>query len=228
LRIGRRAARLEVAPRIGNVRGGGGRTEREGRRELPTSIAHAVAGVATGRLTGLRSAKGWAGLAFVVVLANLPDADFLIGAAVGRPRDWHRGPTHTLLAAVVVALVVAVAQRRGGRGFGRAFLLAFALYGSHLVLDTIMPDRRFESGIPLFWPLTDYHVYAPLPLPEGLEAFLNIPLGNTPGSFAASLLSWHALAVFVVEGLLFLPLLVLAWALPAARERAQGKIPRSR
>ena len=172
--------------------------------------------------------KGWAGLAFVVVLANLPDADFLIGAIVGRPRDWHRGPTHTLLAAVVVALLVAFAQWRGGRRFSHGFLLAFALYGSHLVLDTIMPDRRFESGIPLFWPLTDYHVYAPLPLPAGLEAFLNIALGDTPGSFAASLLSWHAVAVFLIEGLLFLPLLGLAWALPAARGRAQGKIPRSR
>lgn len=195
---------------------------------MPTSIAHAVAGVAAARMTGPGSAKGWAGLALVVVVANLPDADFLIGAVVGRPRDWHRGPTHTLLAALVVALVVAVAQRRGGRRFSHAFVLAFALYGSHLVLDTIMPDRRFESGIPLFWPLTDYHVYAPLPLPDALEAFLNIPLGNTPGSFAASLLSWHAVAVFLIEGLLFLPLLGLAWALPAAHARAQGKIPRSR
>ncbi|MGH6692302.1 MAG: metal-dependent hydrolase, partial [Gammaproteobacteria bacterium] len=163
---------------------------------------------------------------FVIVLANLPDVDFLLGALVGRPRDWHRGATHTLVAALVVGLVAGAVATNVGRRFLPVFLLAVALYGSHLALDTVMPDRRGEAGVPLLWPFYDGTVYAPVPLPAALRRFLDLPIGENTESFVRSLMTPRALLVFVVEGLLSLPLLIVAWL--ATRWKDQGKIPRSR
>jgi hypothetical protein len=193
---------------------------------VPTSIAHAVTGGAVARAAGGRALAGPAAILFVIVLANLPDADFLLGALVGRPREWHRGPTHTLVAALAVALIVGAVMTKRERRFIPVFLLALALYGSHLALDAIMPDRRGEAGIPLFWPFYEGFVYAPVPLPASLRRFLDLPIGANTGSFVRSLVTWRALVVFIVEGLLFLPLLIVAWL--ATRSQDQGKIPRSR
>ncbi len=200
---------------------------------MPTSIAHAVAGGAVARVAGGRAVTGTAATVFVIVLANLPDVDFLLGALVGQPRDWHRGATHTLTAALGVALVVAGLATRFGHRFTPIFLLAFALYGSHLALDVVMPDRRGETGIPLFWPFHDAVVYAPIPLPPQLWNLLNLPIGDTTDSFFRSLATWRALTVFVFEGLLFSPLLLAAVLLRPARagirgsSAPQGKMPRS-
>jgi inner membrane protein len=193
---------------------------------LPTSIAHAVTGGAVARAAGGRAIVGPAAILFVIVIANLPDVDFLVGALVGRPRQWHRGATHTLVAALAVGLIVGAVATKVERRFIPLFLLAFALYGSHLLLDTIMPDRRGEAGIPLLWPFYEGTVYAPVPLPASLRRFLDLPIGENTESFVLSLVTSRALVVFVVEGLLFLPLLIVAWL--ATRWRDQGKIPRSR
>jgi inner membrane protein len=206
---------------------------------LPTSIAHAVAGGAIQRVAPVRVADGWRALLFAVVLANLPDIDFLIGALLsGEPRAWHRGATHTFAAALVVALIGGAVLARRGRRFWPVFGLAFALYASHLLLDTVMPDRRGNWGVPLFWPFTDQHVYAPLPLPDSLRRFVDLPLGERTGSFLESLLTWRAVTVFLVEGVLFLPLLAIAYVIrprsaPLVRERSRargrsGRLSRSR
>ena len=86
-------------------------------------------------------------LILLILLANLADVDFLFGI--------HRGFTHSLAAAVFVALAVGCVWRIAGT-FWRSAILYFLAYGSHLVIDLCTGAKlgwnASGAGIPLFWP----------------------------------------------------------------------------
>jgi inner membrane protein len=188
---------------------------------MPTTIAHTIAGYAAGDVTGGRRARPWwVILLLALLLANLPDVDFLPGLLMGDARAFHRGATHTLLAAVVVGVVFALVAGRRERGYGRAFVFAFALYSSHLVLDAITPDTSGLAGIQLFWPFSDVFVSAPIPLPPAIRTFIDLRLGDGGSTFFSRLLSLRAIAVFLVDGLIFAPLLLVPYALRRSRAQA--------
>ena len=142
-------------------------------------------------------------LAAAVVLANAADLDFLPGVLLGRPAEFHRGISHTVLAAVVVAAGAALAVRSAGRPrpvWRRAGWWAGAVYGSHLLLDFFTTNVVPPHGARFLWPLTARYYIAPVtPLPE----IVIDPSGR--GAFLASLVappSWpvwaHELAVLVL------------------------------
>jgi inner membrane protein len=105
-------------------------------------------------------------------LAMLPDADVL-PVALGMPDTGlfgHRGLTHSLLFAVVVALAAAaVARRMGLRPLYTAFFV-FLVVGSHGPLDALTYHSR---GVPLLWPFSSAPIaspWRPIPVaPTGLE-----------------------------------------------------------
>ena len=144
-------------------------------------LAHATAGyLAYEVLRPPGPHRPWL-LAGAVVLANAPDLDFLPGLAVGDPNAFHRGLTHTLGAAVVVAAAVGLVARwqRVGRPWWWAAFAA-AAYGSHLLVDWMTVDAVPPQGIQLLWPLTDRWLHAPFNLlgeviidPSGRLAFLH-------------------------------------------------------
>ena len=95
-------------------------------------------------------------LVLLVLLANLADVDFLFGFATnGNANALHRGFTHSLAAAVFVALAVSCVWRIAG-SFWRSAILYFSAYSSHLLIDvctgTKLGWNATASGIPLFWP----------------------------------------------------------------------------
>jgi len=95
-------------------------------------------------------------LALLILLANLPDLDFLIGLGTeANANALHRGFTHSLAAAVFVALAVSCVWRIAA-SFWRSATLYFLAYGSHLLIDmctgTKLGWNATASGIPLFWP----------------------------------------------------------------------------
>jgi membrane-bound metal-dependent hydrolase YbcI (DUF457 family) len=118
-------------------------------------------------------------LAGAVLLAVGPDLDFLPGLAVGRPMLFHRGVSHTVLAALLVAVGVGAALWMLGRRRPIATALwAFAVWSSHLVLDWLTVDVVAPHGGRFLWPLSDAYLIAPLPVlpevvidPSGREAF---------------------------------------------------------
>jgi inner membrane protein len=112
-------------------------------------ISHSLVGmslVATLRPRPFK--RRWLPLVVGAALANSPDLDFLLNIAT-HTRGWHRGFTHSLGFAVVVALclLIALGWRRRWEAF--AYGLAFA---SHGVLD--FATTKIGAGVEILWPFT--------------------------------------------------------------------------
>jgi inner membrane protein len=156
------------------------------------SIGHLAVGMLLGRVYPAENLRTRVGaLAAGGALALLPDADVL-GLALGLSDQgfWgHRGYSHTLAFAGLIAGAVFVLLRRRASSPGLAAVLAFVAVGSHGVLDAMTYDSR---GIAFFWPLLDERLTLPLRIipnaPTGLEY-----------------LSWRGVEVTTVELLYFLP-----------------------
>jgi inner membrane protein len=130
---------------------------------MPSPLGHAIGGVASAwvvigapSLTTQRD-RAIREAALFGALAMLPDVDLLVGG--------HRGPTHSVGAAVLVGLIAAVVcwwvprHRESAHGasagraarFGAACMLA---YGSHIPLDWLSHDNTAPIGIMALWPFS--------------------------------------------------------------------------
>jgi membrane-bound metal-dependent hydrolase YbcI (DUF457 family) len=164
-------------------------------------------------------------LAAAVLLANAADLDFVPGVLLGHPAVYHRGMTHTVLAAVVVAALVALVVRVAGRrdaSWVGAGMWAGTAYGSHLLLDFFTTDAVPPAGARFLWPFSDAYYLAPLtPLPEiiidptGRAAFLRSIVAPHTAAIWASQVSLLVVTVVGVRAL-------RAWqARPAWRDAEQ-------
>ena len=119
---------------------------------MPLPIGHAAIGMAayeTARSkqdSGSRLAKGL----FIIFLANLPDIDVLFGLFLqGNGAAFHRGPTHSLLFALVCGFLASHLWRLWPRiprmGFGLCSLLIF----SHVAADMFLTS----TPVSFLWPL---------------------------------------------------------------------------
>ena len=88
-------------------------------------------------------------LGVLILLANAPDLDLLLGNAV------HRGFTHSLAAATLVSLALSCVWRIAP-GFWRSAIVYFIAYSSHLLIDFFTGTKigwtNTGFGMPLFWP----------------------------------------------------------------------------
>lgn len=108
--------------------------------EVPTPITHGLVGAALAQAAPGGVRRGWTVVALTGI-AMLPDLDLLsfgLGIPYASPLG-HRGVSHSLVfAAVIAGLVTPLLLRRGQRSprdvLG-VFLLAFAAVASHGVLD---------------------------------------------------------------------------------------------
>lgn len=182
---------------------------------MPMPIAHAATGVAVylalkGDKHPRKPEGRWLLLAVCLLLALLPDADFLPGMLLGEPNRFHQGASHSL---IVCAAMGALAfwgldryatSRLDGISRLRLFVICVLAVLSHPVLDYFALDTKAPYGVPLFWPLDQGHYISPWPL------FLNIQRsGDSTMEFLASLASWHNLSAALRE-MLFAAALVLA------------------
>ena len=117
---------------------------------MPLPLGHAAIGLTTYELSTNRSAfKNWYRLAMITFLANLPDIDVVIGLFLRSDGNaFHRGPTHSLLFALVMALVVWAINKRWPKipriSYGYAFLIIL----SHVCADAWLTQSR----VSFFWP----------------------------------------------------------------------------
>jgi inner membrane protein len=151
---------------------------------MASPVAHSFAGFWTFLLLmdqlKIRLRERWkkyvGQLCLLVFVANLADLDF--APELLFHKDYHRGFSHSLLAAVLASLAFTWIWKIAGN-FWSSFGIYFVAYGSHLVIDFFTGMRlgwnHSGSGIPLFWPL---------PTPE-VGSLLVLVYGVTHGSVSA-------------------------------------------
>lgn len=141
-----------------------------------------------------------------LILANLPDVDYLFGFLVGRPNAYHRGWTHSIFFAIGVAIVFLIIRFLILRKVEiRSALLIFGLISSHLFVDWFTLDTSDPVGIPLFWPFSNEHFIAPVIL------FRDVHKGVTNSQFFRVLFSTHNLITLGSELLIFGPFVAVSY-----------------
>lgn len=89
-------------------------------------------------------------LLLVTLLANLPDLDVLLGLLLyGNGNALHRGPTHSLVFALLAGWAAAHLWRLGPRVPRVSFRMGFLLVFSHVAADLLFTS----APVSLFWPL---------------------------------------------------------------------------
>jgi len=166
---------------------------------MASPVAHSFAGFWTFLLFAeqmkIRLHEQWrryrGQLCLLVLVANLADFDFLPELLFHK--DYHRGFSHSLLAAILVSLTLAWTWKIAGT-FWRSFGIFFAAYGSHLAIDFFtgvqLGWNHSGSGIPLFWPWPG----------NDLSSQLILIYGVTHGSVSAifSVANLHAICYDLV------------------------------
>jgi inner membrane protein len=145
---------------------------------MATVFSHAIVGFAISAAAPAAGTRTRVALA-AALCAVVPDVDVLtlsMGVRWGHVLG-HRGLTHSLLfAAVLAALVVAVAFRGRARGGGyvRLWLVLFAATASHGILDA-MTDGGIGVAFLAPWDRTRYFLpWRPIPVsPIGFERFFS-------------------------------------------------------
>jgi membrane-bound metal-dependent hydrolase YbcI (DUF457 family) len=119
---------------------------------MPLPLGHTATGLAIHDLYAKsnNNVPLWKILIYVTVLTNLPDIDVLIGlVAKGNGNFFHRGPTHSLLFALVVAIIASNSWRCWAKIPKIAPSLCFLLVFSHVVADALLTTTQ----VSLWWPL---------------------------------------------------------------------------
>jgi membrane-bound metal-dependent hydrolase YbcI (DUF457 family) len=174
---------------------------------MPSPIGHALGGLivhaATAAPGELRDRRRAFSLA---ALAAAPDLDLLLKLFDGE--SHHRAASHSVGAALIVGVAVAVAARAAGRT--RPATVGFAAglaWLSHVVLDLLGADSFPPYGIMALWPLSERWLQAPVPV------FLDI--GRTLRWSTV----WHNAVAAAWESVLLLPVLL---AVARWRERRRS------
>jgi inner membrane protein len=142
---------------------------------MPTVLTHPAVPLAVGLGLG-RDIISPKLLVAGVVASILPDLDVIAfrlevpyGSALG-----HRGFTHSLLFAVLVALLGASLHRFLATKFSSAFFFLLMATASHGMLDAFTTGG---FGIAFLWPLSNERYFAPYQLievsPIGISRFLS-------------------------------------------------------
>ena len=173
---------------------------------MPTPVAHGLAGLSLYTLTRSSHERAceWPGFVLAAFAATAADLDFLPGLLLGDPGRFHHGVSHSLGAAVVFGLTMALLAPSALSAFYPRRALLFAIfYGSHLVLDFFAVDTSPPFGEPLFWPFSIQFFLSPW------TPFLDVKHGQSWDA----VLNWDNARAVALEVALFLPVwLGLLWA----------------
>ena len=173
------------------------------------SFGHVAVGMMAGRIwaRGEPAPALARAMSAFSALSLAPDLDalgFRVGIAYSAPLG-HRGATHSILAALLLASVAASLEPLPRRERARLWLLCALVALSHGLLDSLTDGGL---GVATLWPFSAERFFAPWsPIPVA-------PIG------ARGMLSARGLHVVGTEMLLFAPLWL--WALWPRRDRGAG------
>jgi inner membrane protein len=196
---------------------------------MPTPIGHSLAGLAVyiaapsrhpeNGARDERRRRGWWLAAFLVVIANLPDVDFIPGYLVGEPRAFHWGATHSLMAALVAATVAGVVAQRLGQSFRLFFALTATAYASHIAMDLLLGPGAHSVGLQVLWPFSLERFMAPW------QVFLMFPSSIHETGPIGALFSRGVLPLIQRELLVFGPVCAAAWLATRGRRVRETEPP---
>jgi membrane-bound metal-dependent hydrolase YbcI (DUF457 family) len=136
--------------------------------------AHMLVGAGVAEVVGTAvPLPRWRSWLVASVLAVLPDADIILGIALGRGAEYHGTFTHSVVAVLVIAVLA------GAVAGPRWAALAGAGYASHLAVDLL--DDRGRTNVLLGWPFTDERPFAIA------RIFPTVPFEQGEGPVAAAL-----------------------------------------
>jgi membrane-bound metal-dependent hydrolase YbcI (DUF457 family) len=118
---------------------------------MPLPLGHMAIGLLTHEATEAQppATERLKWVLFITVLANLPDVDVIIGLLVdGNGSLFHRGPTHSLLFALVAGYLVSAVSQHWHILPRIRFRTAFAVIFSHVVADALFTT----SPVSFLWP----------------------------------------------------------------------------
>lgn len=120
---------------------------------MPLPIGHAAIGFTTHSLC---SANGsgfcrWKALLGILILSNLPDVDVVLGIILhGNGNVFHRGPTHSLIFALIGGFLASRVWELWSQLPRFSFRICFLLILSHVVADFVFTS----SPISFWWPIS--------------------------------------------------------------------------
>lgn len=118
---------------------------------MPLPLGHMAIGLLTHEVSEPQppSTEHLKWVLFITVLANLPDVDVIFGLLVdGNGSLFHRGPTHSLLFALVAGGLFSIVSQHWRALPQIRFRTAFAVIFSHVVADALFTT----SPVSLLWP----------------------------------------------------------------------------
>ena len=116
-------------------------------------IAHSAIGVTIHSLCSADESgfSRWKAPLGILILSNLPDVDVLLGIICeGNGNVFHRGPTHSLVFALIVGFLASRVLGSCSQLPKFSFKICFLLILSHVVADSVLTN----SPISFFWPTT--------------------------------------------------------------------------
>jgi len=147
------------------------------------------------RFSGSSPFSDWRRAALFMLIGNLPDFDFIVGFVAGYPGLFHRGISHTVVAAIAFGVAVGAWCQWQGRARFVPTALAFGTgYLSHLVLDAVTIDHRPPFGGQFFWPFSSEYFLSPVTI------FSEILIdGRTRADFIRTTVNWQTVGVLLRE-----------------------------
>ena len=185
---------------------------------MPSPIGHSLAGCAIYAGTNDNYTISWKTLFLYILVANLPDFDFIPGFLLGAPNSFHRGVSHSLGFAFLFGIVLGllVARNTTTQRFFKNILIFSGLYFSHIFLDLFSMDTSIPIGEKLFWPVSNEYFSAPF------HFFLDIKRKVSSNyEFITTLFSFHNFLAILIEIAVLIPVL----ALVSFRKRRRNRQP---
>lgn len=126
---------------------------------MPSPVGHALGGIAAGWLLermpepGARHPPAHRATLAFALLGMTPDLDLLLPV--------HRGPTHSVGAAVLVGSLIWLSVRTRMWHPARFAIACAAAYGSHILLDWLGEDTWAPFGVVALWPVSATYFESP-------------------------------------------------------------------
>lgn len=119
---------------------------------MPLPLGHFAVGITTYEMFEGNEPENsiWRVATFTAVLSNLPDIDVIVGLIIaGNGYVYHRGPTHSIIFALISALIASNLYKLCSKIPKLSFKVCFLIILSHLFADLLFTN----SPVSILWPL---------------------------------------------------------------------------